>query len=133
MNRTEIIERLRDFPYGRKDYWVVAGGAMVIHGIREETSDIDLGCTSSMADRLEAEGIPFAVTADGSRRFRIGSDIEVFENWLYDKVILSDGIPVISVHGLLTMKQHLGRDKDRRDIALISQYVRRQTAKEENA
>ena len=125
MNKTDIIKKLNAFPYDRKDYWVITGGAMVLYGIREETSDIDLGCTSSMADRLEAEGFPVQVTADGNRRFKIGDDIEVFENWLYDTVGLSDGIPVISIPGLITMKQRLGREKDKRDISLINQFIHR--------
>ena len=50
MNKHEIMETIRSFPYDPKDYWVVAGAAMVLYGFREEASDIDLGCTTEMAD-----------------------------------------------------------------------------------
>ena len=123
MNRNDIIEKLKMFPYDSKDYWVITGAAMVLYGIREVTHDIDMGCTPQMADRLEKEGCLYKISSDGTRRFKIGDDIEVFENWLFDKVVSVEGIPVISVKGLMEMKQKLGREKDKRDIRLIEEYI----------
>lgn len=124
MNRTEIIERLSAFPYDASEYWLITGGAMVLYGIREETSDIDLGCTARLADRLEADGYLHAVRANGKRWFKVGSDIELFEDWLYDTITLVEGIPVISIQGLIDMKRGLGREKDTRDVELIEKYLR---------
>ena len=42
MNKTEIVKELDKFPYSKEDYWVLTGGAMVLYGIKEQTSDIDL-------------------------------------------------------------------------------------------
>ena len=123
MNRNDIIEKLKMFPYDSKDYWVITGAAMVLYGIREVTHDIDMGCTADMADKLEKAGYLYKITSDGNRRFKIGDDIEVFENWLFDKVVYVEGIPVISIKGLTEMKQRLGREKDKRDIRLIEEYI----------
>ena len=125
MKRTDIFEKLRAFPYGKDDYWVITGGAMVLYGIRAETHDIDLGCTPEMADRLESEGYLCKTAPDGNRCFKIGGDIEVFENWLCGSVVNVDGIPVISIEGLVEMKRALGRDKDIKDIRLIEDFLRR--------
>ena len=125
MKKAEMIEKLKAFPYDPAEYWVITGGAMVLYGIREESSDIDLGCTAQMADRLEQEGYLYKVTDDGNRWFKLGNDIEVFENWLFDTVDHVDGIPVISVQGLIEMKKDLGREKDLRDIALINDFLAR--------
>ena len=125
MKKAEMIEKLKAFPYDPAEYWVITGGAMVVYGIREESSDIDLGCTAQMADRLEQEGYLYKVTDDGNRWFKLGNDIEVFENWLFDTVDHVDGIPVISVQGLIEMKKDLGREKDLRDIALINDFLAR--------
>ena len=46
-------------------------------------------------------------------------DIEIFENWIEGKVEIINGVPVVSVDGLIQMKKKLGRDKDLADIALI--------------
>ncbi len=125
MKKAEMIEKLKAFPYDPAEYWVITGGAMVLYGIREESSDIDLGCTAGLADRLEQEGYLYKVTDDGNRWFKLGEDIEVFENWLFDTVDHVDGIPVISVQGLIEMKKDLGRGKDLRDIALINDFLAR--------
>ena len=35
MNRQQILEQLKAFPYDRNEYWVITGSAMVIYGIKE--------------------------------------------------------------------------------------------------
>ena len=122
MNKQEIIENLSLLPYSRDDYWIITGAAMVLYGIREQTSDIDIGCTTSMANRLEQAGYSYKITESGNRWFKFDNTIEVFENWLNDTVTVVDGIPVITVQGLIEMKQELGRRKDLEDIKLIQDY-----------
>ncbi|MBR6914839.1 MAG: hypothetical protein IKN36_00630 [Clostridia bacterium] len=119
MKKNDIIEKLRALPYDPSGYWVITGGAMVLYGFRDETHDIDLGCTAALADRLEADGYLTDRYPDGRREFHIGEEIEIFEDWLCDTVDAVDGVPVISVRGLTEMKRSLGREKDLRDIELI--------------
>ena len=124
MKKDEIIKRLRELPYDPAGYWVITGGAMVLYGFREQTHDIDLGCTKELADRLEADGYLTDRYEDGRREFHIGEDIEIFEDWLCDTVGSVEGVPVISVRGLIEMKRSLGREKDLRDIELINKHTR---------
>jgi GNAT superfamily N-acetyltransferase len=123
MNKQEIISILDDFQYSRDEYWIITGSAMVLYGIREQTHDIDMGCTSKMADQLAADGYSFSLTESGNRKFEIGENIEIFENWIKDTIGMVDNVPVISIKGLILMKQELGRDKDKKDIALIKEYI----------
>ncbi|MBO4915262.1 MAG: hypothetical protein J5449_08660 [Oscillospiraceae bacterium] len=125
MKKSDIAARLREFPYDPGEYWVVAGGAMVLHGLREDTADIDLGCTPRMADELEARGYLYKVTPDGNRWFKLDGGMEVFENWLCDTVVHVGETPVVSPRGLLEMKRLLGREKDKRDAERIEEYLRR--------
>ena len=125
MNKESIVAKLRSFPYGLDGFWLITGAALVLFGIREHTEDIDMGCTTEAADRLEADGHLYRVTADGNRWFRIGGEIEVFENWLYDSVVLVEGCPVMSLQGIREMKQRLGREKDLRDIRRIDEFLAR--------
>lgn len=126
MDRQEILRELDAFPYGRGEYWVVAGAAMVLYGIRGSTGDIDLGCTKRIADRLEADGRLCGRQKNGKRRFRYGERFEIFEEWLFDRTETVDGFRVISLEGLIEMKTALGREKDLRDLALIEEYTRKQ-------
>ena len=73
---------------------------------------------------MQRQGYPVTVLDGGSRRITIGDDIEVYENWLYDQVILWESIPVISPEGLLQMKRFLGRPKDQDDIARIEAFLK---------
>lgn len=118
-DQNALLRRLRNLPFSEKDYWVVAGGAMVLHGFRTQTRDIDLGCSTSLADRLERQGYPVSRCDDGSRRISYAADVEIFENWIEDTVEIISGVPVVSVDGLIQMKKNLGREKDLADIALI--------------
>ena len=119
MNKGNIQTSLNAFPYSPDDYWVITGAAMVLYGIKDSTSDIDLGCNSRMADRLEREGFMVGRSDSGNRRFKYGEDIEIFENWLNDSVTTVEGFQVITLKGLIEMKRELGREKDFKDIELI--------------
>ena len=119
MDRRELVGRLAALPFDRGEYWLVAGGAMILYGLREQTADLDLGCSAAMADRLEASGCPCRLTESGKRCFRYEDDVEIFEDWLRGRVETLEGFPVVSLEGLLEMKRELGREKDRQDIARI--------------
>jgi len=123
MNRAELIERVKALTFPKEDFWVITGGAMVLYGLREQTHDIDLGCTSRLADELEQQGAEVSIRKDGTRKLVLDGDVEIMENWLYDRIEEIDGVPVISLAGLTEMKRSLGREKDLRDIALIEAYL----------
>ena len=117
--KLSLLRRLRKLPFSEKEYWVVAGGAMVLHGFRPQTRDIDLGCTALLADKLERQGYAVSYCEDGTRKILYSENIEIFENWSEDTVEIIDGVPVVSIDGLIEMKKKLGREKDLEDIALI--------------
>lgn len=130
-DKQALIQRLKGLPFPENEYWVVAGGAMVLHGFRQQTRDIDLGCSTFLADRLEQQGYFVSRCDDGTRRILYSEDmesrysneeknfIEIFENWIEGTVEIVSGVPVVCVDGLLKMKEKLGREKDLADIALI--------------
>ena len=125
MNREELIRRVRALPLDAAHYWLVAGGAMVLHGLRAETRDVDLGCDSALADWLEERGCAVSGDRRDGRKIDYAEDVEIFENWLYDEIVLVEGIPVISLPGLRAMKLAIGRQKDLRDVALIDERLKK--------
>lgn len=118
-DKHSLLKRLRELPFSEEEYWVVAGGAMVLHGFRPHTSDIDLGCSTLLADKLEQQGYTVSRYEDGTRRIIYSENIEIFENWIEGTVETISGIPVVCADGLIQMKKKLGREKDLADIALI--------------
>ena len=125
MDKQEILNHLSAFPYDRNEFWVITGAAMVLYDIRGQTSDIDLGCSGRLADLLEADGYLFRRMENGKRWFKYGEHIELFEGWLRDAIGTVDSFHIISINGLIEMKQELGRDKDKRDIELIKAFLNR--------
>ena len=123
-DQRSLLQRLRALSLPDRDYWVVAGAAMVLHGFRAQTRDLDLGCSTRLADELERRGYPVSRCEDGSRKIAYADDVEIFENWLEGTVESVNGIPVVSADGLIEMKRKLGRDKDWADIALIEKERR---------
>ena len=123
MKKEDIIKRLLELNYPPSEYWLVTGGAMVLYDIKESTNDIDLGCSKFLADTLEDKGYLTALLSDGTRRISVADDVEIFEEWLFDKIEIRYGVPVISLKGLLEMKKGLGREKDIEDIKLIEEVL----------
>ena len=118
-DKRSLLQRLKELPFPQKDYWVVAGGAMVLHGFRPQTNDIDLGCSTLLADKLEHQGCRVSHCDDGTRKILYSENIEIYENWIEGTVEMISGVPVVCVEGLIQMKKKLGREKDLADIALI--------------
>ena len=118
-DKQSLIQRLKELPFPATEYWVVAGGAMVLHGFRPQTRDIDLGCSTLLADKLEEQGYFVSRCEDETRKILYSEDIEIFENWLEGTVEIISGVPVVCVDGLIQMKKKLGREKDFVDIALM--------------
>jgi len=122
MNKQDIIKALNELNLDKSRYWLNAGSAMIFYGLRETTNDIDMGCTSSLADELENK-FPTKRIKDGTRRLELRNDIEMYESWIEDKVVMIEGFPIISIEGLLKIKQRLNREKDQLDIVKIKEYI----------
>mgnify|MGYP003292692262 CR=1 FL=1 len=123
MTKSDIIKRLQELNFASNEYWLITGGAMVLYDLRSTTKDIDLGCSTALADTLESCGYATTRLPDGTRKISVAEDIEIFEEWIYDRIDMREEIPVISLKGLLEMKKILGREKDFEDIKLIEQKL----------
>lgn len=123
LNKHDIINKLTATQYPTKEYWITAGAGLVMHGIKIETRDIDIGCSTLLADLLIQKGAIWQLLKDGTRMIEVDSDIELFENWFVDKVIEMDGFCVASLESIRNQKVKLGRDKDWEDIRLIDKFT----------
>lgn len=95
---------------------VGAGGAMVMHGLRKETEDIDVEVSPKNFERFT--GLP-------SHRFGETLVLEC-QDLLVDihsssdmSGVLVDGVYVYGIERLLAFKMSLNRVKDQKDIATL--------------
>ena len=65
-DKYSLLQQLRKLPFSDREYWVVAGSAMVLHGFRAQTHDIDLGCSTLLADELEQQGYAVSRCGEGA-------------------------------------------------------------------
>ncbi len=127
LGRKDILNILRNVDLLGEDCWLTSGAALVLYGVKEETRDIDLVCTSQLADRLEAQGVPFRRSPLGNTRiFAYSGQIEVLEDWETEEVVQLEGLPAASLMSIRKQKEALGREKDQADIRLIDSFLSRE-------
>ena len=123
LRREDILRRFAELPLDPERCWLTAGAALVLHGLRTETRDLDIGCTSSLADELERAGYPAERDSDGSRRFALAPDADLSENFGQGFTQRMDGVNVVSLYDILLLKRKLGREKDRADIDALERRL----------
>lgn len=122
MKAEDIRRRLAELALDTNEYRINAGGAMVLHGLREETHDLDIWCTKKLGNAL-AQRCDVQVLPDGARRFVPAPDVEIYENMLPGETLFLNGIPVAPLEDVLALKRQLNREKDRRDIAVLEAAI----------
>lgn len=125
--RKDILRILEDLDF-LEGCWLASGAALVLYGVKESTRDIDLICTTAFADKLEERGVPFRRDGlDGTRIFQINDKVEVLEDWHTDEVVELEGLRAASLSSIRKQKEALGRTKDLEDLALIDDFLKRNT------
>ncbi len=123
LNRNDIIAHMSAFDYDKSRYWISTGAAMVMHGVREFTHDIDVGCEHDVAEALIKSGCRTSRFPDGGVKIQFDDVIEVYEDWSRGDVVMIDSLPVLSLQSIIHIKRILGREKDFRDIELIENFL----------
>ena len=123
LNRDDIIKKMSAFGYDKSRYWISTGAALVLHGVRESTRDIDVGCEPDVAQALIRSGCKAFPFPDGGVKISFDEDIEVYENWSRGDVVMIDSLPVLTLDSIIAIKRILGREKDFADIELIEKFL----------
>lgn len=121
LRKEEIKEIIKEMDLPLSEYWVTSGAALVIHGVKEATNDIDLGGTTKLVEYFIKKGCKYRVVEDNSRIVDVNDKIELLENWFVDEIVLIDGLPVGSLESIMKQKAELGREKD---IKVIDDYIK---------
>lgn len=122
MNREHIKAILKSHALPEDSYWVLMGAAMVLYGIKEETSDIDLGCTDALFERIRHAGYPVTTSGTGKKKIRLSDEVVIYRDWECGSVECIDGLPVCDINTIIKNKQELSREKDLVDLQLIACY-----------
>lgn len=121
LDKDAIIETLKRYNFDPNSYVVISGAAMVLLGIKECTSDIDIAVTKEYQDYLLAN---YDCTFEklnifNNKVYFIDNIINFSVDYYSTNNLFVDGIPVQNPEDIIKLKKHLNREKDKRDIDLI--------------
>jgi hypothetical protein len=125
LNKNSIIKMLNDLNLPPSEYWITSGSALVMHGVKQYTKDIDLGCTNSLWDFFLQNGHMFRVGKDNSKIMQINEYVEVIKEYYVEEIEFVEGLPTGSLKSIKKQKESLGREKDIIDIKLIDEYIKK--------
>lgn len=127
MNKKEMIEILKAERLDTKDTVVVMGGALLLHGLREETHDIDINVSQETYQSLLDRGYKTDLNSIGRDRILVmngENEIEIFDDGIdeveYEEI---DGVYVQTLESILNWKKILNREKDQKDIEVITSIL----------
>jgi hypothetical protein len=119
MNKNDIIYELKDSGLDLSKVWLLCGAAMVMHELRETTSDIDLGSGALYFNELLKMSQPKNVWENGDRSIQFSQRIEIFEEWNISNAVFIEGIATSSVEDIIAQKEALNRVKDKSDLEIL--------------
>lgn len=130
MNASNVIAAyfafLKDEALAATEVRIDAGSAMVLMGLRDSTTDLDVTVSSTTFDKIVARrGLSVNASSNGiplasySPAVDLMATSEPFAN-----IFLIDGVHCAAPRQVLVMKQALNREKDQKDIKLLTDALR---------
>ena len=122
LNKEDILNILKQYNFDSSKYVVISGAALVLRGIKETTTDIDIAVTDDLYTQLLQEyNCTFEKNAGGGYKVWFINNIINFSNHYYDTIDYEEylGYKVQKVESILKLKKELNRDKDKLDIEKI--------------
>ncbi len=118
MNREDFLARLNSLNLPKNAYKILSGGSLLMHGLRQETADVDLLVTEKLAEKLELAKLPHY----GNNICSPFKGVEMIVGNL-DKIDKIDGYNCESLESVLEYKKRANRAKDQEDIGAIEAYL----------
>lgn len=97
MIRSEIIKIIGEVLGNKEGFWLITGAAMVMYGIKLNTTDIDIGCTENFFRELQSNGYSVIKKNGYPNRIQINDFIEVLEGIEVTDIKYIEGIPVCTI------------------------------------
>lgn len=125
MNKKEIIDILKKYDLDQDKYIVIAGAAMVMHGLKEKTSDIDLSVSEEYLEYLiKNKNCKFLKENEyGKKVYHIDDVIDIGVSYIPKNKDIINDIPVSSIYDIIELKKYLNREKDKLDLEKISNNI----------
>lgn len=127
MIKNQMVKILKDLELDRPGCELCMGSALLMYGIRDEAHDADIAVSEDMFQEYLEKGYPIECNTWGRERILI--DINGFEIELFRETLMEveskefEGFYVQTLESIIKWKEHLGREKDLRDLKIIKEYI----------
>jgi len=123
MNKGEYLRKLDELRLDKAKYCILSGGAMVMHGLKERTADIDIKVRPDYFEELKTK-FSFKKSPKYDYLWELGEDVEVaVQDYDEKDVEMVDGYPVIRLELELEWKLRHNRPKDQESIRILKAYL----------
>ena len=111
MNKEEILTILRKYNFDTDKYIVTLEASMVLQGLKDTASKIDIACTKEYLDSLLKEDSSL------KDKFNFSTEYNTKEK------VMFEGLPIQSLEGVRNLKRKTSSSEDIKDINLINKYL----------
>lgn len=126
MNKEEVIKRLGELNFPKDEYYVLSGASLVLRGIREKCSDIDLCISEELFDKVRDR---LGMTPDKINTcnfYHLSDSLEI----VVDKksrfnMNKGNDFNLEDLKTILAFKESRNLPKDQQDIINIKNYLRK--------
>ena len=123
MKKEQFLKKIDELNLDKNEYCIIASGVMLMHGLREETSDVDLKVSEKLFDELMNKyGMRQSDRYDYVYELLDIYDINC-KNFDRNNIEFVDGYPVESIKLQLDWMIENKREKDKEKINIIKEYL----------
>ncbi len=132
MVKREILQELKkldDLGLPKTSYTIVYGAALVLHGIKDNTSDIDMNGSPAAFKILAEKGYKLEdyPKRPGTKYIKLTEYIDIFDPKTMSSKVLTqmvNGYKVQTPGSILMEKKKRGRPKDLQDVKIIEDWMK---------
>lgn len=124
MNKVEYLRELDKLQLDKSRYCIIAGGVMLLHGLKDSTEDIDIKVQPDYFEELKSR-FTFTKSPKPYPGLYELSDIVEVATRKFDTVEMVDGYPTEPLTEVLAWMKENNRPKDREKIKTIEEYLKK--------
>ena len=123
MNKQEFVKALQKLALPAEEYVILSGGSLLMRGLREHTSDLDLSASRKLAADLHLYQCP----KDEAGLYMPFENVQMMDDMETFHFDVIDGYQCESLEDILRQKRQWNRPKDQKDIAVIEAFLHKES------
>lgn len=123
MKKEEFMNLVDSLNLDNKDYCIISGGALLLHGLKESTHDVDIYVNKTGFNKLNNQ---FKIEKTDDNKYKVKENVECFlrdDEYLEKERVVVNGYSLQSLEKILELKLELNRPKDLEDIKALRKVL----------